>query len=55
MPIEFTKEDKRKKVKKMVLVKTESIFAACPKCDRPYHKRKNYPNEVCRMCEAEAE
>ena len=54
MPIEFTNEDK-KTIKKKASVKMESIFAQCKKCDRPYHKGPNYPDEVCRFCEVESE
>ncbi len=53
MPIEFNQEYKKKKVKANVLVKTEKIFANCKRCDRPYKKGKNYPDEVCRFCETE--
>ena len=56
MPIEFDDEDKKKKVgRKKLAEKSENIFAPCPRCDRPYHKRENYPDEVCRMCEMEEE
>ena len=33
----------------------EKIFANCKKCDRPYKKGENYPDEVCRSCELEEE
>ena len=55
MTINFTKEDRKKVKVKEITLKTENIFAPCKRCDRPYHKGKKYPNEVCKMCEAEIE
>ncbi len=54
MPIEFDKEDKKKKAEvKRILIKTGNIFANCKRCNRPYKKGKNYLDEVCSVCEAE--
>lgn len=33
----------------------ENVFAKCPKCNRPYKKGKNYPDEICSICSQEAE
>ena len=56
MPIEFNEEGRKKKDEaKRGPVKTENIFIPCKRCGRPYHKGKNYPDEVCRMCERELE
>ena len=36
-------------------IKSENIFANCKKCDRPYKKGENYPDEVCTVCVKEDE
>ena len=36
-------------------VQRKGLFANCKKCDRPYPKGENYPDEVCPSCVRENE